>query len=147
MNKLLIFILLVFTVFVLGCGAQNQTNNGVQSETPVPVIPSDQSPPEMIVEDTNEPELVEIDLTAKRWEFEPNTITVKEGDRVKLNIRSLDVDHGISIPQFNVNNKNLKPGATTVVEFTADKKGTFSFSCNVFCGSGHEGMKGTLIVE
>jgi cytochrome c oxidase subunit 2 len=29
---------------------------------------------------------------------------------------------------------------------TPDKTGTFTFLCDVFCGSGHEDMSGTLIV-
>jgi len=70
---------------------------------------------------------------------------VNKGDRVKLMIQSADIAHGIKIDAFNVNNR-LEPGQTTIVEFVADKAGTFSFYCNVFCGDGHSGMKGTLIV-
>ena len=47
---------------------------------------------------------------------------------------------------FNVS-EMLEPGKTVSVEFVADKQGTFSFFCNVFCGSGHGNMKGTLIVK
>lgn len=89
---------------------------------------------------------VEISVTAKRWEFDPSTVRVTKGDRVKLSIESTDVTHGFSIPDFNVS-ATLKPNETTKVEFVADKAGTFTFSCNVFCGSGHPTMKGTLIVE
>ena len=31
-------------------------------------------------------------------------------------------------------------------EATPDKAGTFIFLCDVFCGDGHEGMNGTLVV-
>lgn len=89
---------------------------------------------------------VEISVSAKRWKFDPSIIAVKKGDRVKLSIQSIDVTHGFSIPDFNVN-ETLKPNETTIVEFTADKTGTFTFACSVFCGSGHSTMKGTLIVE
>ena len=88
----------------------------------------------------------EIDMVAKKWVFEPNTITVNEGDTVTLHITSIDVDHGISIPTFGVNQK-LEPGDEVDVTFVADKKGSFPFICNVFCGSGHTDMTGTLIVE
>ena len=91
-------------------------------------------------------ELKEFTMTAKRWEFAPTTITVNRGDKVKLTIKSLDVDHGFEISDFNVN-KKLVPGETTVVEFTADKTGTFTFSCNVSCGAGHSDMQGRLIVK
>ena len=90
--------------------------------------------------------LKEIDLTAKMWEFSPSEIIVKKSDRVRLNINSIDVKHGISIPAFGVS-EDLEPRKTTKVEFTADKSGTFEFRCNVYCGDGHSGMTGTLIVE
>lgn len=87
-----------------------------------------------------------IKVTAKKWSFEPAEIKVKDGDSVKLEINSTDVDHGIALPAFNVNSV-LKAGTTTTLEFVADKKGSFPFFCSVFCGSGHGGMRGTLIVE
>ena len=51
------------------------------------------------------------DLTAKKWAFEPSTITVNKGDKVKLSIKSVDVTHGFSVPDFGVN-QTLKPGET-----------------------------------
>jgi heme/copper-type cytochrome/quinol oxidase subunit 2 len=32
------------------------------------------------------------------------------------------------------------------LSFTPDKAGTFTFLCDVFCGDGHEGMSGRLVV-
>ncbi len=72
-------------------------------------------------------------------------ITVKKGEQVRLNITSIDVTHGFSIPDFGVNT-SLVPNQTNTVEFTATKTGTFSFFCSIFCGSGHSGMRGTLQV-
>lgn len=85
-------------------------------------------------------------MTAKQWAFEPATITVNKGDKVKLTITSIDVEHGFALSEFGVNTA-LAPGKTEVVEFTADKSGTFSYVCSVFCGAGHGGMRGTLIVK
>ena len=85
-------------------------------------------------------------LIAKKWQFDPSTINVKQGDKVRLKIKSIDVAHGFSLLDFNIN-ENLEPEKEVVVEFIADKKGEFSFFCSVFCGSGHSGMKGKLIVE
>ena len=47
----------------------------------------------------------EFDISAKKFSFEPSVITVKKGDTVRLKVTSLDVDHGIGIPEFNVNLK------------------------------------------
>ena len=91
------------------------------------------------------PAVREFTITAKQWEFQPATITVKKGDHVKLTITTTDVTHGFSLPDFNVNSQ-ISPGSPTVVEFDADKTGTFTFACSVFCGSGHGGMHGTLVV-
>ena len=91
-------------------------------------------------------ETKEFNIIAKQWDFSPSTITVNEGDNVILNIESIDVTHGFSLLSFGVS-EQLVSGNTVKIEFVADKKGTFSFFCNVFCGSGHIGMKGTLVVQ
>lgn len=91
-------------------------------------------------------EVKSFSMTAKQWEFVPNTITVNEGDRVRLSIASTDVSHGFALMQFGVNVK-LEPGETQTVEFVADKKGTYTYFCNVFCGHSHGQMKGTLVVQ
>ncbi len=91
-----------------------------------------------------EPRVIEI--TAKQWEFTPSKITLKKGEPVIFSIKSMDVTHGFSIPDFNINEK-IEPGRTTTIKFTPDKTGTFSFACSVFCGEGHSRMKGEIIVE
>ena len=85
-------------------------------------------------------------VEAKKFEFIPSTITVNEGDTVKLAVTSSDVDHGFALPTFGVR-EFLAPGNTVNIEFVADKKGTFDFFCSVSCGSGHGGMRGKLVVE
>lgn len=86
-----------------------------------------------------------IKMTAKKFEFSPSTITVKKGDRVRLQITSEDVTHGFSLPDFGVS-MNLEPGKMTEVAFTPDKAGEFDFRCSVFCGTGHGTMAGKLVV-
>ncbi|MAE43288.1 hypothetical protein CMO93_05935 [Candidatus Woesearchaeota archaeon] len=100
---------------------------------------------EMVVVEANS-QVKEFDMTAKQWEFIPSTITVNEGDTVKLNINNIDVTHGFRIAEFGVSER-LSPGKTTTVEFTADKVGEYTFFCSVPCGSGHGAMNGKLIVE
>lgn len=92
------------------------------------------------------PKIKEFNVTARRFVFEPDTIRVKQGDAVKLNITSVDVTHGFSISEFGVN-ADLKPNQKTTVEFIASKSGEYTFSCSVVCGAGHPNMKGTLIIE
>jgi len=87
----------------------------------------------------------EIKMTAKKYEFAPNTITVRKGEHVKLVITALDHDHGFKLEAFKINER-LKKGAPSTVEFTADQAGTFPFECSHFCGVGHGKMKGKLVI-
>jgi cytochrome c oxidase subunit 2 len=86
-----------------------------------------------------------IHMTAKKFEYSPNEITVKKGVPVVLEITSLDRDHGFKLREFGVR-AAIKPGATTRVRIVPNKTGRFPFQCDVFCGSGHEDMSGELIV-
>ncbi len=81
-----------------------------------------------------------IDVKASRFSYDPGTITVKKGDKIKLNIDNSDTSHGIIISELSVSGIDS-------VEFTADKVGTYEFKCPTMCGSGHRTMNGTLIVE
>jgi len=87
-----------------------------------------------------------IQMRAFQFGFDPNPVIVNEGDKVKLVVTSTDVTHGIAIPEFGVN-VQLFPCRLTIVDFTADKTGTFPFICSVSCGAGHTSMRGRLIVQ
>jgi cytochrome c oxidase subunit 2 len=103
-------------------------------------------PTELPMYETVPPQTKEFNMTAKQWEFIPNTITVNKGDTVVLHIESVDVDHGFAISEFGVD-EFLAPGKTVDITLFADKSGTYTFYCNVYCGSGHGSMSGKLIVE
>lgn len=86
-----------------------------------------------------------VEVTAKRFAYEPSEITVKKGQPVVLVIKSLDVAHGLRFRDLNLNAK-VKKGGSTELRFTPDKTGDFVGHCSVFCGSGHGGMTLTLHV-
>jgi cytochrome c oxidase subunit 2 len=86
-----------------------------------------------------------IRVEAQRFEFVPDSITVKKGVPVALEIRTTDVPHGFSLPDFGVR-AEVKPGEVARVWFTPEKTGSFQFLCDIYCGSGHEDMSGTLVV-
>ena len=87
-----------------------------------------------------------IEITARKYEYSPSTITVKKGEHVKLMITALDHDHGFKLEPFKID-KLLRKGSPTTIEFMADKAGTFPFQCSHYCGMGHGKMKGQLVVE
>ena len=87
----------------------------------------------------------EIHITAKKFEFTPDTITLKNGEPVVLLLSSQDRKHGFNLRAFGIR-ADVAPGGTAQIRFTPDKTGKFTFSCDVFCGEGHEDMTGTVIV-
>jgi cytochrome c oxidase subunit 2 len=86
------------------------------------------------------------DVVASQFKFEPATISVAEGDTVRLRVRSTDRTHGIGIKAFRVNALIPKAGDAVTVEFVADRAGTFDIACSEYCGTGHRAMKARLIV-
>jgi heme/copper-type cytochrome/quinol oxidase subunit 2 len=87
-----------------------------------------------------------IDVIASQFKFEPATISVAEGDTVRLRLRSADRTHGIGIKAFRVKALIPKVSEAVTVEFVADRAGTFDITCSEYCGTGHRAMKGKLIV-
>ena len=91
-------------------------------------------------------EVKTIDVIASQYKFEPATISVVEGERVRLRLRSADRAHGIGIRAFRVKALIPKVGEVVPVEFVADRPGTFDMTCSEYCGTSHAAMKGRLIV-
>ena len=86
-----------------------------------------------------------ITISASKFQFEPNEITVKKGQEVTLVIQSKDVTHGLLIKDFGVKTE-IKKGQDTEVKFTPTKSGDFEGKCAHFCGKGHGSMKMTIHV-
>ena len=80
-----------------------------------------------------------IEVTAKRFEFDPPEITLKKGEPVVLVLKSADVAHGLRFRELNVDVR-VSAGGTSEVQFTPDKTGDFIGHCSVFCGRGHGSM-------
>ena len=85
-------------------------------------------------------------ITAKKYDFTPDTITVNQGDKVILQVTATDREHGFGIKAYHID-RALPKGKMVTIEFVADKKGEFTISCTKFCGWGHFGMKAKLIVS
>jgi nitrous-oxide reductase len=93
---------------------------------------------------------VHVYMSAVRSHFVPDTISVKQGDKVHLHITNLeqayDATHGFTIDQYNVN-VSLEPGKEVNIDFVADRAGTFPFYCTEFCSALHLEMAGYFLVE
>lgn len=103
-----------------------------------------------------------IEVIAKKYEFDPSPIRVKQGKRVQLKITATDHAHGFSIRQMADGDakgnaglvfsapqdcQKIEKGQTATIEFVAQTPGTYPFRCCTRCGWHHREMKGQLIVE
>ncbi len=87
-----------------------------------------------------------VEVTARRYAFEPSQIEVRRGETVEIVARSTDTEHGLAIKALGVKLVIPKGGATVSTTFVARQAGRFPIECSEYCGSGHKRMKGELIV-
>jgi cytochrome c oxidase subunit 2 len=154
MDKIILMCLISLVLLIAGCAqpnpAQQSSQSQVMKENVIPESQEGQTGAETEPASTDNKEssdvFKEFSIEAKQFEFNPNTVTVNKGDKVKLTLTSIDVTHGFAIDEYGISIR-LMPQQPEVVEFTADKTGEFVFYCNVPCGPGHKDMRGKLIVE
>jgi len=87
----------------------------------------------------------EIQVTASKFKYEPNTIQVTAGEPVRLVLRSTDSVHGFAIPKLKITTTIPKGGEPVTVEFIAPAAGQYEIACDEFCGAGHSQMKASLV--
>ena len=68
------------------------------------------------------------------------------GNPLKANLRSIDVLHDFTVPQFR-GKMNMVPGLVTYVWYTPTKAGTYESFCEQLCGIAHYAMRGKVVVE
>ncbi len=89
----------------------------------------------------------DVTLTASEFAFEPGTVTVEEGERVRVVLENMGVlAHNVTIPALDAGTATIQSAKAAVVEFTAPEPGRYEIVCTV---PGHEeaGMRATLRVE
>jgi heme/copper-type cytochrome/quinol oxidase subunit 2 len=88
----------------------------------------------------------EFTVTARDYSFSPNRVEVQQDDLIKLTVQSADNAYGFTIDDYRVS-KRVPAGGSTIVEFRADRPGTFAFYSNLSNDSRHSKMSGQLIVR
>ncbi len=83
-------------------------------------------------------------LIARLWDWWP-ILELEEGKTYRLNLMSMDYQHGFSLQPENINVQVL-PGYQHVVTVTPNRAGTYGIVCNEFCGAGHHKMVSKLYV-
>jgi cytochrome c oxidase subunit 2 len=87
-----------------------------------------------------------VEISAKRFRFEPAEVTLRRGEKVKLVLRSDDVVHGFFSRPLGIDTE-IHPGTPTEVVVTPRTAGRFLTICDHFCGAGHGNMTMTFVVE
>lgn len=91
-------------------------------------------------------EVKEFVVVGSPFKFSMNEIRVAEGDKVRIVFKNEKGTHDWKIDEFNAATKVIQTGEEDIVEFVADKAGTFEYYCSV---GDHraKGMFGKLVVE
>jgi len=85
------------------------------------------------------------------WDFDygngkiSKVLVVPYNRDIKLNLVSLDVNHGLFIPAFRVK-EDVIPGYSNYLWFRPIIKDTFDIFCTEYCGLAHSGMVSKVIV-
>jgi cytochrome c oxidase subunit 2 len=87
-----------------------------------------------------------VEITAKRFEFVPATVTLKKGETARLRVKSDDVTHGLFLRALKIDT-DLVPGEVQELTVTPQVAGTFTAICHHFCGAQHGNMKLIVVVE
>lgn len=126
MKKLLYTI--IFFIFIIGCatGQRMTALEGMPSGAPVE----------------------KIQIKGDKCTWSPDTIKVKKGSHVFLEVESVDWDYNFRLNGYGLRFP-VKKGEKSIAEFYASKKGEFEFGCYIQEGFHYVwgGMVGKLIVE
>lgn len=91
-------------------------------------------------------QVVELMVVAGNFKYDKTEIVANLGDTVRITFKNDEGMHDFVLDEFGVKTSVIKAGEIEVVEFVADKAGTFEYYCSV--GSHREmGMVGSLVVQ
>jgi cytochrome c oxidase subunit II len=85
-------------------------------------------------------------VRAHRFAFEPARIEVNQDDLVKIELRTDDIAHSLTIDDYRIA-KRVGPGQPVTFEFRADRAGTFQYYCSLQGEDGCRQMRGVLVVK
>ncbi|MEK4296964.1 MULTISPECIES: cupredoxin domain-containing protein [Paenibacillus] len=125
-KKFAILLSIVFVIALTACGNSNDSAAGNAN--------------------TSEPEIeaeTELTITATNYSFDQEEYHLKKGVPVKIIFKNDSGNHGILIPEFELQLNSKKSSKVIVPE----EAGTFEMTCSIMCGSGHSGMNAKIIVE
>jgi len=90
--------------------------------------------------------LYQVYVNARMWNFEPDEMFFPVGSTVDFYLSSNDVVHGFHIAEKGINMMAV-PGGINKMTATFNKPGVYDIVCHEYCGSGHQHMRGEIIVN
>ncbi len=81
-----------------------------------------------------------------RTSWTPPQMHVPVGETVELQMHSSDVIHSFYVPAF-LYQRDITPRKDQVIQFLADREGTYRGQCTQFCGLLHQEMEFEVVVE
>ncbi len=133
----------ILLLLLIGCSTGQTTLEAV-----APADIQNAADPELISEETGNVKTFYV--TGENFKFmmdgqEAPELKVNVGDRVRIKFTNNDGYHDLVIDEFNARTEKIRAPESRIVEFVADKAGTFEYYCSI--GSHRaQGMKGTLVV-
>jgi cytochrome c oxidase subunit 2 len=92
------------------------------------------------------PSRKEVTISAKDFRFSPARVEVRIDDLVRVTVHSEDVAYGFTIDEYRVS-KRVPAGGSVMLEFRADRAGTFPFYSSLTSDSRHAQARGELVVS
>ena len=87
-----------------------------------------------------------VKITASKFHFTPDHLTLVKGQPVTLQLTSTDGTHGFLLRALKIDT-DIKPGTVIEKTVTPMTAGTFKAICDHYCGLSHSGMKMTIVVQ
>jgi plastocyanin len=137
MNKTLWIIVAILLVVFVGYFLMR----GYRAPTSTPTAPKEEVTP------TPGAPVKEITVVGTEFSFNPSSITLSAGERVKIIFKNEGkAPHNLVIQGLGIGTRTIGGGQTDTIEFTAPSSGTYTFYCSV---PGHRsaGMEGKLEVK
>lgn len=97
------------------------------------------------LEEIEKGKLYSLRTVSHMWRFDPEEVTVPVGSEVDIYLTSADVVHGYYLRGVNCNLMAV-PGAINKKTVKFNKPGVYPIYCHEYCGTGHQMMKGKIIV-
>jgi heme/copper-type cytochrome/quinol oxidase subunit 2 len=85
-------------------------------------------------------------ITAEDQRFTPARIEVVRDELVRITLRGTAQTHSFNVDQYRIA-KRIPANGSVIVEFRADRVGTFPFYCGLTADPGHDRKRGELIVR